>query len=160
MDDTPADDLPPGRLTRIVSGAGSAALLVAMATDATAVLGRHTGFAFLGSIEIFQVAAVVATSAAIVLATIFDRHAAVHILTEHVAERPRRLIVGAGQLASALAFALLCAGSIWVAADLWRTQEMTELLGIALRWFRLVWIVAAGGVAAIFLLRFVRGVRR
>jgi TRAP-type C4-dicarboxylate transport system permease small subunit len=148
-----------GRLTRIVAGVGSAALLVAVATDALAVLGRHTGFAFLGAIEIFQMAALTATSAAIVLTTLSGRHASVHILTEHVSARPRRIILATGHLTSALAFAVLCAGSIWVATDLWPTHELTELLGIQVRLFRLLWIGASALVAGLFVVRFVRELR-
>ncbi|MES2441326.1 MAG: TRAP transporter small permease subunit [Pseudomonadota bacterium] len=160
MSDFSQPDAPrEGRLARIVAGIGSAALLVAVATDAIAVIGRHTGIAFLGAIELFQMAALTATSAAIVLTTLSGRHAAVHILTEHVSARPRRLILAAGHLTSALAFVLLCAGSMWVAADLWPTHEMTELLGIPLRVFRLMWIGCSALVAGLFLLRFVRELR-
>jgi TRAP-type C4-dicarboxylate transport system permease small subunit len=160
LSNDPDDDArPAGLAVRIVTAIGSVALLVAMSTDALAVIGRHTGFAFLGAIELFQVSAVVATSSAIVLTTLFDRHAAVQILTENVSARPRALIVGLGKFASTLAFALLCAGSIWVAADLWATHEMTELLHIPLRWFRLLWIAGCGLVAAIYLARLLRGSR-
>ena len=148
-----------GRLTQIVTGIGSVALLVAVATDALAVVGRHTGFAFLGAIEIFQMAALTATAAAIVLTTLSGRHAAVHILTEHVSRRPRRIILATGHLTSALAFIVLCTGSVWVAADLWPTHEMTELLGIPVRLFRALWILASALVAGLFLLRFVRELR-
>jgi TRAP-type C4-dicarboxylate transport system permease small subunit len=151
---------PPGVAIRVITALGSIALLVAMSTDALAVVGRHTGLAFLGAIELFQVAAVVATSSAIVLTTLFDRHAAVHILTEHVSARPRAIIVGIGRLAGGVAFALFCAGSIWVAADLWGTHEMTELLGIPLRWFRLIWIACAGIVALMYFGRLARDLRR
>jgi TRAP-type C4-dicarboxylate transport system permease small subunit len=146
-------------LARLVGGIGAIALLVAVATDAIAVLGRHTGFAFPGAIELFQMAALTATSAAIVLTTLSARHAAVHILTEHLSPGPRRIIVATGHLVSAIAFAALCYGSIWVSADLWSTHEMTELLGIPLRLFRLVWIASSALVTGVFLVHFVRELR-
>jgi TRAP-type C4-dicarboxylate transport system permease small subunit len=164
VDASPEDGAPiemaPGGVHRVLEAIGAGALLLAMATDAIAVIGRHAGFSFLGAIELFQVFAVVATSAAIVLTTLSKRHAAVHILTEYVAP-PRKLWLDrAGLAAGALSFALLCAGSLWVAGDLWNTHEMTELLGIPLRWFRLVWIVSAGTVTVLFLSSLVRSFQR
>jgi hypothetical protein len=46
------------------------ALLVAMATDTMAMLGRHLRLPLLGSIEIVQAAVLVAASGALLLATI------------------------------------------------------------------------------------------
>ncbi|MBO9714570.1 TRAP transporter small permease subunit [Sphingomonas sp.] len=159
LEEPEGEKAPPNRLTRIVEVIGAAALLVAVATDAIAVAGRHLGFALLGSIELFQMAALAATSAAIVLTTLAGRHAAVHVLVDHVSPGVRRAILSAGHAASALAFALLLAGSIWIAIDLWPTHEMTELLGLPLRWFRLIWIAAAGIIAGLFLVKFWREAR-
>jgi len=146
-------------LTRWVENVGTAALLVAVATDAIAVAGRHLGFAFLGSIELFQMTALVATASALLVTTLAGRHAAVHILVDRLAPRPRRALLASGYLASAAAFLLLFAGSLWVAWDLWPTREMTELLGLPVRWFRLVWIAAAGAIAGLFLVQFWREIR-
>lgn len=150
---------PPGALTRWVETIGAGALLVAVATDAIAVAGRHLGFAFLGSIELFQMTALVATSCALLVTTLAGRHAAVHILVDRLSAGPRRWVVASGHFASAVAFGLLFAGSLWVAWDLWPTHEMTELLGLPVRWFRLVWIATSGAIAAIFLVRLWREVR-
>jgi len=139
---------------------GSAGLLVAMAADAIAVLGRHVGFTLPGSIEVFQVAAVVALSTAILLASLNDRHASVDLLVGRASPRFGKILFLTGRLALALTFMLLCAGSIWVSADLWTTAEMTELLAIPLRPFRIFWIACSGAVAAHFALQFVRGLRR
>lgn len=160
MDASPDDSAPKGRGYHLLQAVGAGALLFAMATDAIAVIGRHAGFSFLGAIELFQIFAVVATSVAIVLATLSQRHAAVHILTEYVSPPTKLWLDRAGLAAGALSFALLCAGSIWVATDLWDTHEMTELLGIPLRWFRLVWIFSAGAVTLLFLRSLVRSFRR
>jgi len=64
-----------------------------------------------------------------------------------------------GRLTLALTFALLCAGSIWVSADLWPAHEMTEALAIPLRPFRLFWIVCSGAGAVHFAIQFVRRLR-
>ena len=144
----------------VLMALGSAGLLIAMAADAVAVLGRHVGFTLPGSIEVFQVAAVVALSVAILLASLTDRHAAVDLMINRVSPRLQRGLFLGGRLALALAFALLCAGSIWVAADLWDTGEMTEVLAIQLRPFRLFWIACSGAAAVHFAVQFVRAVRR
>lgn len=139
---------------------GSAGLLIAMAADAVAVLGRHVGFTLPGSLELFQVAAAVALSAAILLASLNDRHAAVDLMTNRASPRLRRTLFRSGRLALALIFALLCAGSIWVSADLWGTGEKTEVLSIPLRPFRLCWILCSGLAAAHFAVQFAKAFRR
>lgn len=159
MDDAPQQDRPPTPLRRALLGVGSAALLLAMASDALAVLGRHAGFAVNGSIELFQVCAVIALSSAILLATLDSRHASVDLLLGRVSERGRGHLEKFGALASAAAFGLLTAGSIWVAIDLWGSHEMTEQLGIPLRGFRLFWIACAAVVTIFYLRRLVRGRR-
>src|SRR5271170_6230492 len=68
---------------------GAAGLLIAIAADALAVLGRHTGIPLLGSIEIMQAAILLASSAAIVLATAAKRHAVVHLLVDRLSAPAR-----------------------------------------------------------------------
>ena len=159
----PGEDANPpreGGVTRtVLLGLGSAGLLTAMAADAVAVFGRHVGFTLPGSIEVFQVAAVVALSVAILLASLHDRHAAVDLLIGRASPRVGRALFLTGRLTLALTFAILCAGSIWVSADLWSTHEMTEVLAIPLRPFRLFWILCSGAGAVHFAVQFVRGIR-
>ncbi len=142
------DDRPPGGLWhKALLAAGPLGLLAAMATDALAVLGRHAGFAVRGSIEIFQVCAAVALSAAILLATIADRHAHVDLLTGRLSARWQARLHVAGRLATIAAFVLLAAGSAWVAADLWPTHEITEALAIPLSGFRWFWVLCCAAAA-------------
>ncbi len=129
---------------------GSAGLLTATAADALAVLGRHTGFALIGSIEIIQVSVVLIASSAMVAATIVGAHASVHILTERLAKPTADRLARISSGLSALIFLLLAAGSVWVASDLWSGFEQTELLGIPLRWFRVAWIAAALLIVTLF----------
>ncbi|RYY45362.1 MAG: hypothetical protein EOP59_04575, partial [Sphingomonadales bacterium] len=77
------------RTQRLLVFAGSAGLLLAMATDALAVLGRHAGFAVIGSIEIFQMMIVIALSSAILLVSLMNRHATVDLIVGRASERTR-----------------------------------------------------------------------
>lgn len=150
-------DKPPpakgGLLTRISFLLGSAGLLVAMSADAIAVLGRHVGFTFLGAIEIVQASVVLTASAAMVGATLSGAHARVHILIERLGTLWHRRMDRGADLLSCLFFLFLAAGSAWVAADLWAGFEVTEILGLPLRWLRLVWIGSCLLIAGLFLWR-------
>lgn len=129
---------------------GSAGLLLATAADSIAVLGRHTGFALLGAIEIVQAAIVLIAASSIVGVTLARGHAAVHILTHRLAARPRDLLARAANLLGAVAVLLLAAGSVILLGDLWNGHERSELLHIPLRWFRLLVILALAFVALLF----------
>ncbi|WP_165356257.1 TRAP transporter small permease subunit [Sphingosinicella sp. BN140058] len=140
-----------GPLGRTAYWIGSAGLLIATAADAIAVAGRHTGFHLLGSIEVVQASVVLIASSAMVAATIVGAHASVHILTERLRPGTARRLARGAALLGTLLFLLIAAGSAWVASDLWSGFEQTELLGIPLRWLRLLWIAAALLIAMLFL---------
>ncbi len=143
-------------LTRFCYRLGGAGLLVAMATDAASVTGRHAGFSLLGSIEIVQAAMVLGAGTAMIVATLADRHASVHILTDRLPPAGRARLFRVTHLLSALTLASLAAGSLWVMSDLWNAQEITELLQLPLRWLRLAWVVCAVAIALLFLVRALR----
>jgi len=138
---------------------GSAGLLLAMASDAVAVLGRHTGFALPGSIEIFQVAAVVALSAAILLTSLQNRHATVDLILGRASPGMRRALRQIGRLTLVLTFGLLTAGSVWVLMDLWPTHETTDVLSIPMAPFRIVWAASCAAATLHFTVQFVRELR-
>ncbi|WCT72418.1 TRAP transporter small permease subunit [Sphingomonas naphthae] len=147
-------DPPPekaGWLGRAVFFVGSAGLLGATATDALAVLGRHTGFTLLGSIEVVQLAVVLIASAAMVSATLQRAHASVHIFTERMKPATADAFARFASVLCAALFLLAVVGSLIVLADLWAGHERTELLGLPLRWFRLLWIATALTVAGLFI---------
>lgn len=146
-----SDTAPPSRLARIPHVLGALALTGALAIDAIAVAGRHLGIGLLGAIELVQACIVVAATSAIVLATISGSHARVQILLEKLSPAVARRFDRGAQLVSALALAWLVFGSAWLLFELWDSSEMTELLGIPLRWIRLVWIGGAALSALIFL---------
>jgi TRAP-type transport system small permease protein len=132
---------------------GAAGLLFAIGADTLAVLGRHLGIPLLGSIELMQAAILLAASAAIVLATVARKHAVVHLVVDRLAPRPRNVLERVHALLSAVFFAALAAGSIWIAFDLRNGHEQSELLQIPFAPLRIVSIVAVAAVAAIYLTR-------
>lgn len=135
---------------------GAAALLFAMAVDAIAVFGRHIGRPLLGSIEMMQAAILVASSAAIVSATMAHKHAVVHLLIDRLAPRARNIMDRVHAALCAIFFVALAVGSIWIAMDLRGGYEQSELLRIPYAPLRVVSIVSVLGVALIYLLRAVK----
>lgn len=147
---------PQGPLTRVTFAIGGLGLLTATLTDSLAVLGRHMGVSFLGSIEIVQSAVVLAATGAIIIATLARGHAAVHILTERLSPITAARLARAAAVLSALMFLAMAVGSGWLMVEGWGGHERTELLGIPFRWLRLVWTSAALIVAALFMAQAVR----
>lgn len=117
------------------------------------MLGRHIGIPLLGSIEIMQAAILLASSAAIVLATAAKRHAVVHLLIDRLSPPGRTAMERLHALLSAVFFIALAAGSIWIAFDLRDGHEQSELLRIPFAPLRIVSIAAVLAVAAIYLFR-------
>lgn len=136
------------RVAFLIGGTG---LFLAMATDAIAVLGRHTGFALLGSIEVVQACIVLIASSAMVFATLKGAHAAVHILTERLDLAMVARLARLSAVLSALVFLILAGGCLWLVADLWSGAERTELLHIPIVPLRLLQITALLFIAALFL---------
>ena len=145
-----------GLLARLCFLVGAAGLLVAMATDALAVVGRHVRFPLLGSIEIVQAAVVMAASAAMVGATVTRGHATVHILLERLSPRARGSLEGLASLLAAAAAAAFLAGSLWIAIELWDGHERTELLQLPLKPLRLFWCASAALMTVLFLAQALR----
>ena len=144
-------DQPSGPAMRALVLLGGGALLLAMAVDGIAVLGRHIGLPLLGSIELVQAAIVVAATAAMIVATIGRTHATVHLVTDRAPPHLRRWLVGTGQAMAALLFLALAAGSAWIAADLWNGHEESEVLGIPFRPLRLLVVLGSATLVVIFL---------
>jgi TRAP-type C4-dicarboxylate transport system permease small subunit len=146
-------------LARISFALGAAALLIAMAADAAAVAGRHLGIPFLGAIELVQACVVVATSSAMVGATLSDAYATVHILLERASPAIRRVLAAFAAAMGALCFALLAAGSIWIVRDLWGGHEQTELLALPVTPLRCFWCASALLMVLLFLARMATSLR-
>ncbi len=157
VDAAPAhsEEPPPACATGIVGTAafyiGCCGLMLAMAADSIAVLGRHTGFPLLGSIEIVQAAIVLIAASAMVSVTLARGHAAVHILTERLGQTWRDRLAILANLLGAVTVLLLAAGTVIILFDLWGGFERSELLHIPLRWLRSLMLLALLLVAGIFL---------
>ncbi|ODP37761.1 TRAP transporter small permease [Sphingomonas turrisvirgatae] len=150
-DETPTAAAPTGLAGRATFLIGSAGLLLATAADSIAVLGRHSGFALHGAIEIVQAAIVLIAASSMVSVTLVRGHAAVHILTDRLTPARRATLARIANLLGAIAVLLLAGGSLILLVDLWNGFERSELLHIPLRWFRLLMIVALLFVALLFL---------
>lgn len=139
---------------------GSAGLMAALAADCAAVLGRHLGFVVIGSIELFQVAMVVAISSGVLLVSLLNRHVAVDFVIARASDHMRARLAVITHFTLALTFGIITGASAWIAAELWTTDEMTELLQIRLAPFRLVWLCCCTVATVYFFTQFVRGLRR
>jgi TRAP-type C4-dicarboxylate transport system permease small subunit len=136
---------------------GGIALLFAMAVEALAILGRHIGMPLPGSIELVQAAILVASSIAMLSATLAGKHARVRFVADRLKGGPLVLLRRIQAIISVLFFSALAAGSIWIFWDLWGGFEESEVLHIPLAPLRIVCIVSVLGVAFGFLGRFREG---
>lgn len=102
------------------------ALLAAMVVDTVAMLGRQVRWPLLGSIELVQAAVLFAACGGLIVAARAEAHARVHLVLDRTTGRLRSTLVLLNALASALVYAALLAGSVWIAFDLWHAQEESE----------------------------------
>ena len=130
---------------------GAGGLMLAMAVETVAVLGRHAGIPLLGALEVIQACILLMASTAMMSATMNRGHATVTLLTSRVGDGARRLLHAFANLLSALFFIGLTAGVLWLAVDTWNDHEQSELLKIPFRPLRIVSLVAAGAIALLFL---------
>lgn len=135
---------------------GAAGLLTVMSVETLSVIGRHLGWPLLGALELIQASILVAACAAMVSATATDAHASVHLVIDRLSPRVRTALLRLAALLSALFFAGLFAGSLWLTRDFWRAHEQSELLGIPFRPLRVIVTLAAGAITLLFLQRAAR----
>lgn len=125
-------------MRNVVIWIGGLALLMACATDTLAVIGRHIGVPVRGSIEIVQACVLVAGGIALIIATQAGSHARVHLVVDRIGADWRRRINLASALLGALFMMASLAGCVWIASDLWNSQEVSELLNLPYRVLRIV----------------------
>lgn len=122
---------------RMLTLTGGIALLAATGIDSISVIGRHLGLPFRGSIELVQVAVLVAGTLGLLVATLGRVHARVHLLIDRMSESRRAMLDRVSALLGAVFFATLLAGSVWLMADLWTGHEQSEVLGVSWRAMRI-----------------------
>ena len=132
---------------------GAAALLFAMCVDTIAVLGRHIGWPLWGSIEMVQAAILVASSSAILSATLARKHVRVRILMDRLKGPACIWLQRIQAVFCVLFFCALTAGSIWIFLDLRHGFEESEVLHIPYAPLRIVCIVSVLAVVLNFLRR-------
>jgi TRAP-type C4-dicarboxylate transport system permease small subunit len=135
----------------VLLATGGIGLLGAMLTDAIAVVGRHVGVPFTGSIELVQAFIVLGASSAIAYASLGATHAAVDLVFHRMPLSAQHLAHRLAALLGFLFVAALLAGSAWIAWEYRDAGERTELLGIELKWLRLFWLACALIAAAAML---------
>jgi TRAP-type C4-dicarboxylate transport system permease small subunit len=140
-------------LYRTLVAIGGAALLIAMAVDALALVGRNLGVPLLGSIEIVQTAVLVSGAVAMLIATFAGVHARVRLLVARATPRLRNALEALALAASAAFFLALAAGNLWIAHDMWSGGEESELLHLPYRPLRLFVVLAMLFVAIAFAAR-------
>ena len=143
----------------IVIWTGGLALLAATLADSLAVLGRHLGVPFTGSIELIQALVVISGATGIVMATLADSHARVCLLVDRMPQGWRVLADRLSDLLTLIFVAALLAGSAWIAWDLRDAHEQSELLGIPWSVMRLAANLCLAITLVLLALRVVRGKR-
>lgn len=132
------------------------ALLVAVAVDSLAMIGRQIRFPLLGSIEIVEAVVLFAAGGGLIIATLDHAHARVNLLLERLPLAFRERVLRLHALAAALLFAALLAGTVWIAADLWHGDEESELLRIPYRPLRIAAALTLGALLVLSALRLTR----
>jgi TRAP-type C4-dicarboxylate transport system permease small subunit len=136
---------------------GGVGLLGAMGIDTIAVLGRHIGVPLLGSIELVQAAILVASSTAMLSATLANKHAMAHILVNHLGPGSLVWLQRVQSAFSAIFFCALAVGSIWIYLDLRDGYEESEVLHIPYAPLRILCIVVVLAISLIFVRRMIKG---
>ncbi len=135
---------------------GGVALLGATLVDTLAVIGRHVGIPFTGSIELMQALVLVSGGLGLVLATAENSHARVRLVVDRLSGSMRDLADRFGDLLGLLFFAVLLTGSLWLSFDLWHAHERSEVIGVPWRILRLFANFCLLAACAILLTRIVR----
>ena len=148
----------PRRLRSLLVLVAGGALLLAVAVDTLAMIGRQIRVPLIGSIEIVEAVVLVASAGALVVATLDAAHARVNLLFDRLSPRWRAVFTSLHSLAAAVLYAALLAGSIWIAADLWSGHEESELLGIPYRPLRIAIVVCFALLLVLSLLKLRRRV--
>lgn len=142
---------PPSRESRaqvLLILTGAIGLAASMLVGAASVLARHLGIALPGDIEIMRAAILVTASTAVLSATLAQRHATVHLLTDRLPVSVGGCLERTGEWLCALFFLAAAVGLAWITWDLRRAHEQSDILHIPyapLRWISLAALLGAAG---------------
>lgn len=131
--------------------AGGSAMLIAVAIELVAVLGRMLALPLPGSIELVQVAVTVSGASGLVVATLHGSHAQVRLLLERLSTAGEWRLQRVNRAMAALFFLLLAAGSGWLLLDLRDGFEETEVWRVPYLPLRVLVTLGCLAVAGIFL---------
>lgn len=145
---------------RILVIVGGTALVLAMAIDVLAVLGRHTGIPLLGSIELVQMLVAIASSMAVIVATLHGRHAVVRVILARLQGSAATLLKRFDAVAMALFVFALAAGSAWIMIEMWGAHEESELWRLPYRPLRLLVVLSLLATTALVLRKAWQGAAR
>lgn len=132
---------------------GGVPLLAAMLTEFVTVVGRHTGMAVLGSIELVQAAILISSTTAILIATWNHSHAKVRVLLNSLSESHGEILGRINAACAAFFFIALTAGGVWITMDMWSAYEQSEILGLPYLPLRCFACVGSAATAVIYLRR-------
>lgn len=151
---------PDSLFPRILVIVGGTALVLAMAIDVLAVLGRHTGIPLLGSIELVQMLVAIASAMAVIVATLHGRHAVVRVVLARLSGAAATLVARIDAVAMALFVFALAAGSAWIMVEMWGSHEESELWQLPYRPLRLLVVVSLLATTALVLRKAWQGAAR
>ncbi len=132
------------------------ALLIAVAVDSLAMVGRQIRVPLLGSIEIVEAVVLFAAGGGLIIATLDGVHARVNLLLDRMPAVWRDRVFRLHALFAAVLFAALLTGTVWIAADLWHGHEESEVLRIPYRPLRIAAAITLGVLLVLSLMRLVR----
>jgi TRAP-type C4-dicarboxylate transport system permease small subunit len=135
---------------------GATGLVGLMVIGCVAVIGRHVRWPLLGALELAQVAIVPAACASMIIAALANAHATVHLVTDRLPARLRRVTARVSALLAGLFFGGLAVATGWLAFDFWNSFEETDVLHIPFRPLRVLVAACAAALALIFLRRALR----
>lgn len=130
---------------------GGSVMLIAVAVELLAVLGRLFSLPLPGSIELVQVAVTISGITALLVATLNSSHARVRLLLDRLSPAQARVMRCINLLLSASFFLLLSIGSAWLLLDLWQGYEESEIWRVPYRPLRLLAVAGTLAVALVFL---------
>lgn len=130
---------------------GGTVMLIAVAVELLAVLGRLVSLPLPGSIELVQVAVTISGITALLVATLNGSHARVRLVLDRLSPLQARVMQRINLLLSATFFLLLCAGSAWLLLDLWQGFEESEIWRVPYRPLRILAVAGTLAVALVFL---------